>query len=310
MKISCPIRDKDGKAFRSLDEIMLLIDAEAHGTWLVGGNGLWHGAVHISDVSNPRSVRPTTECACNRDRTLGELKEVAPTVDEEILKRYLSDINAGFTQFGMTTCREKAHFLAQLIYESGYFRYTKEINGESASYSPWYGRGLIQITGENNYSAYGGYIREDVISSDSARDELISTPHCVLSAFWYFNIFKPVSTHAKNDDFNHVTALTNGGYIHYDDRLSLFNKLVLSLGVEHLSNKEMDGAFTSENSGIYTNKIYSFGWGLWHDPDNSKRGTDKSKEGALKGYKRVKELIDLHAFPQEGVESRRRVYGI
>ncbi|ECC1562831.1 chitinase, partial [Salmonella enterica subsp. salamae] len=56
MKISYPIRDKDGKEFRSLDEIMRLVDAEAHGTWLLGGNGLWHGAVHISEVSNPRSA--------------------------------------------------------------------------------------------------------------------------------------------------------------------------------------------------------------------------------------------------------------
>ncbi|MCX8971861.1 chitinase, partial [Citrobacter portucalensis] len=144
---------------------------------------------HFHPVVFLEAVRPTTECACNRDITLDELKKVAPTVNEETLKKYLSDINAGFTRFGMTTCREKAHFLAQLIHESGYFRYTKEINGESASYSPWYGRGLIQITGENNYTAYGGYINEDVISSDSARDKLISTPHCVLSAFWYFNIF-------------------------------------------------------------------------------------------------------------------------
>lgn len=37
MKISYPIRDKDGKEFRSLDEIMRLVDAEAHGTWLLGG---------------------------------------------------------------------------------------------------------------------------------------------------------------------------------------------------------------------------------------------------------------------------------
>ncbi|MCV5209327.1 chitinase, partial [Escherichia coli] len=84
---------------------------------------------------------------------------------EGLLKRYLYDINAGFIRFGMTTCREKAHFLAQIIHESGYFRYTKEINGESASYSPWYGRGLIQVTGESNYTAYGEYINEDVTSS-------------------------------------------------------------------------------------------------------------------------------------------------
>ena len=40
MKISYPLRDKDGKEFRSLDEIMRLVDAEPHGTWLLGGNGL------------------------------------------------------------------------------------------------------------------------------------------------------------------------------------------------------------------------------------------------------------------------------
>ncbi|HEE9789252.1 TPA: hypothetical protein R8F93_003317 [Enterobacter soli] len=56
MKISYPIRDTDGKEFRSLDEIMRLVDGEAHGTWLLGANGLWHGAVHISDVSNPFSA--------------------------------------------------------------------------------------------------------------------------------------------------------------------------------------------------------------------------------------------------------------
>ncbi|ECC1562817.1 chitinase, partial [Salmonella enterica subsp. salamae] len=35
MKISYPIRDEDGKEFRSLDEIIQLIDAEAYGTWLL-----------------------------------------------------------------------------------------------------------------------------------------------------------------------------------------------------------------------------------------------------------------------------------
>lgn len=56
MKISYPIRDTDGKEFRSLDEIMRLVDGETHGTWLLGVNGLWHGAIHISDVSNPFSA--------------------------------------------------------------------------------------------------------------------------------------------------------------------------------------------------------------------------------------------------------------
>lgn len=55
MKISYPIRDTSGKEFRSLDEVMRLIDGEAHGTWLLGANGLWHGGIHISEISNPFS---------------------------------------------------------------------------------------------------------------------------------------------------------------------------------------------------------------------------------------------------------------
>ncbi|WP_240494336.1 hypothetical protein [Pantoea sp. 1.19] len=56
MKISYPLRDTNGKAFCSLDEVMRLIDGEAHGTWLLGANGLWHGGIHISDISNPFSA--------------------------------------------------------------------------------------------------------------------------------------------------------------------------------------------------------------------------------------------------------------
>ncbi len=56
MKISYPVRDADGSEFRAVDEIMRLINAEAHGTWLLGANGLWHGGVHISDVSAPFSA--------------------------------------------------------------------------------------------------------------------------------------------------------------------------------------------------------------------------------------------------------------
>ncbi|WP_337014800.1 glycoside hydrolase family 19 protein [Leclercia sp. AS011] len=56
MKICYPIRNTNGQEFRSLDEVMRLVDDEAHGTWLLGANRLWHGGIHISDVSNPFSA--------------------------------------------------------------------------------------------------------------------------------------------------------------------------------------------------------------------------------------------------------------
>ncbi|EPR9139525.1 glycoside hydrolase family 19 protein [Cronobacter sakazakii] len=56
MKISYPIRDTDGQAFRSCGDVMRLVDDEPHGTWLLGTNTLWHGGIHISEVSNPFSA--------------------------------------------------------------------------------------------------------------------------------------------------------------------------------------------------------------------------------------------------------------
>lgn len=56
MKICYPVRDLNGKEFRSIDDLMRLVNGEAHGTWLLGANGLWHGGIHISDISNPFSA--------------------------------------------------------------------------------------------------------------------------------------------------------------------------------------------------------------------------------------------------------------
>ncbi|CCJ80893.1 FIG00554548: hypothetical protein [Cronobacter dublinensis 1210] len=39
-----------------MDDVMRLVDGEAHGTWLLGANDLWHGGIHISDISAPFSA--------------------------------------------------------------------------------------------------------------------------------------------------------------------------------------------------------------------------------------------------------------
>ncbi|PHM45008.1 hypothetical protein Xmau_01213 [Xenorhabdus mauleonii] len=99
----------------------------------------------------------------------------------------LEAFNQGFNRFGITTCRGKAHFLAQVCHESGRLQFTKEIGRENKSYNPWYGRGLIQITFESTNRNYDNYIGENVTSSAQDRDKLLSPPHSVLSAFWFYN---------------------------------------------------------------------------------------------------------------------------
>ncbi|MEA9390201.1 hypothetical protein SJI19_06500 [Acerihabitans sp. TG2] len=56
MKICFPIRKRDGREYRTLDEVMALIGREPHGSWLAGTNYLWHGGIHLSNLSAPGSV--------------------------------------------------------------------------------------------------------------------------------------------------------------------------------------------------------------------------------------------------------------
>ncbi|WP_297197555.1 chitinase [uncultured Pluralibacter sp.] len=263
---------------------------------------------HMHPIVFIEAINPKPECACNRDITFDEIKAIAPSGNDEVLRSNLDSLNQGFNQFGITTCRGKSHFLAQVLHESGCFQYTSEIGGSRASYQPWYGRGLIQVTLETNYIAYGNYMNEDVSSSDVNRDKLTSPPHSVLSAFWFFKIYKSLGVTADNDDFNKITAVINGGFNGYNDRLEFFNRAVKTLKAQHLNKFMTNESFPFENGTISGSKIYSFGWGLWHDPNSSRSGVIKNKEEALKGYRRAKELIETSPFPEN--RRNKKIYGI
>ncbi|MDX7993105.1 glycoside hydrolase family 19 protein [Xenorhabdus littoralis] len=255
-------------------------------------------------------MRVIQGCACDRDITLAELQEILPNSPQTRLQNNLEAFNQGFNRFGITTCRGKAHFLAQVCHESGGLQYTKEIGGERKNYNPWYGRGLIQLTFEGNYTAYGNYIGEDVTSSAENRNKLLSPPHSVLSAFWFYKIYKNVFDSAENDDFNKVTALINGGFNGYNDRLDYLKTAIRILKAEHLNQLLENERFEFISSSIYNYKIYSFAWGLWHDPNiTTRRGTTKDRDEALRGYERVQTLITENPFRTEA-QLNRRMYGI
>ena len=275
--------------------------------WMKEVPGLADEVWHMHPVVFLDAFHPKMDCACNRDITFDEIKDIAPSVTDEILISNLNALNEGFNRFGINTCRGKSHFLSQVLHESGHFRYTSEIGGDRASYQPWYGRGLIQITFQVNYDLYGAYIAEDVSSSSDARDKLTTPPHSVLSAFWFYNIHKSLNTIADNDDFNKITVAINGGLNGYNDRLDIFKKTVEVLKGEHLNKLMSDDVFPFEDSSISQSKIYSFAWGLWHDPGSNRRGTDKSKSEALKGYRKTRDLINESPFRQS--QLRRKVYG-
>ncbi|MDI7493497.1 hypothetical protein QLY92_15560 [Cronobacter dublinensis] len=247
---------------------------------------------HFHPLEFLEAINPKRNCACGRDITLDELCDIAPKADKDVLAQYLPAFNDGFREFGILSCREKAHFLAQCCHESGGLTLTKEIGGARASYAPWYGRGLIQLTWQDLYKKYGAYVGEDFESDDAARNKIAQHPDCVRSAFWFYCVNKNVSQHAKNDDFNMVTALINGGFNGYNNRLQYFNRAVSIFKAEHHNLLKKEAGFSFEDSEIYNYRVYAYSWGRYHDPLRNESGTDKDKMEALKAYRRAVTLYE------------------
>lgn len=96
-------------------------------------------------------------------------------------------------------------------------------NGDEASMEgfTFRGRGYIQLTGKNNYKAFGDSIGVDLVGSPDKVSEL----YPLLSAAWFFhsNGLHILSDRGSSDeDVMLITKRVNGGYHGLEDRLAKF----------------------------------------------------------------------------------------
>lgn len=92
--------------------------------------------------------------------------------------------------------------------------------GNTATGDGWKyrGRGLIQITGKDNYRACGEALGLDL----TAQPELLEKPqHACMSAAWFWAT-KGLNTLADSDKFNVITLRINGGQNGAVDRQALY----------------------------------------------------------------------------------------
>lgn len=123
-------------------------------------------------------------------------------------------------KWGIDTPQRQAMFIAQILHESGEFRWSKELGGEeyfkkydtgqlakNLGNTPeadgdgqlYKGRGLIQVTGLDNYRRCGQALQLPLIQ----KPELLEMPrNAVASACWYWKS-KNLNRHA---DLNAITA--------------------------------------------------------------------------------------------------------
>jgi putative chitinase len=93
-------------------------------------------------------------------------------------------------------------------------------NTEDGDGAKYIGRGLIQLTGKDNYKAFGDAIGEDLV----ANPELVEEPrYAALSAGWFFNK-RNLNALADAMDITTLTIRINGGKIGIQDRIAKINK--------------------------------------------------------------------------------------
>jgi len=93
-------------------------------------------------------------------------------------------------------------------------------NTEDGDGAKYIGRGLIQLTGKDNYKAFGEAIGEDLV----ANPQLVEQPrYAALSAGWFWNK-RGLNALADDMDITTLTVRINGGKIGIDDRIAKINK--------------------------------------------------------------------------------------
>jgi putative chitinase len=98
-------------------------------------------------------------------------------------------------------------------------------NGDKTSGDGWkfHGRGFIQLTGKDNYVAFGKSINEDM----TANPDLVATKYPLASAAWFFNkngLHKLADGGATDAVVTSITKRVNGGTIGLEDRIRHFKE--------------------------------------------------------------------------------------
>ncbi|MBK3476905.1 glycoside hydrolase family 19 protein [Pseudomonas sp. MF6751] len=155
---------------------------------------------------------------------------------------FASALNLAMDKYQINTRLRMAAFIAQVGHESGQFRYVRELGGDQylSKYDTgalakrlgntpeadgdgqkYRGRGLIQITGRDNYLACSKALFSD--------DRLLRTPELLEQAEWaaksagWFWSSRDLNKLADAGDFNGITRRINGGLNGLAERVSFYN---------------------------------------------------------------------------------------
>lgn len=170
--------------------------------------------------------------------TLEILRKVYKEAPVERLKLFLPHLEEALALCDAGTPARCAMFLAQIGHESAQLRYVRELasgaayegrldlgNSEPGDGVRYKGRGLIQITGRDNYRQCGEYLGLPLLE----KPEMLEEPRlAALSAAWFWKTQK-LNSYCDSNSFAGLTRNINGGLNGIFDRITLWQRAEVAL---------------------------------------------------------------------------------
>lgn len=172
--------------------------------------------------------------------TLDQLRAIIPFAGKRA-ETFLASINAAMREFQIDTPKRQAAFLAQIAHESGSLHYTRELASGSAydtgrlaerlGNTPeddddgerYKGRGLIQITGTENYRRCSLALYGDA-QHLLDHPEILEMPDPACRSAGWFWLAHRLNDLADCNDFEGITRRINGGTNGIHERVAFYNR--------------------------------------------------------------------------------------
>jgi putative chitinase len=145
---------------------------------------------------------------------------------EENLNYSAVRINQVWPRITLAKAQEAVSKGKQAIAELVYGNRAELGNTQPGDGGKFFGRGIIQLTGRANYTAFANAIQNSEIVN---KPELVATPeYACLSAGWFWNTRK-LNITADAGDYVTMTRRINGGTLGLQDRINKINKTLIVL---------------------------------------------------------------------------------
>ena len=164
----------------------------------------------ITDINEKAMFLAQTTHESNDYKRLEESFNYTPKRLFEVFKK-----RVGTLENAKKLCSEGSKAIADFVYGG------RLGNSKDEGYK-YRGRGIIQLTGKNNYEYYGKKINIDLVNNP----DLAKEPNAAMEIAMLFWKEKGLGLFAKKGDVKAVTKLINGGYNGLDDRQKRFNKIL------------------------------------------------------------------------------------